>query len=127
MKFGFPQIVFASLVIAIGGFLLLKNPTPVQPAPEEHQLEERQLNVQQQQGFALTTSYCADCHAVGRTGESLHPPAPKFRELHERYDVTFLEEALVEGLVAHPDMPEFEFDILQAQAIIAYLETLQTQ
>lgn len=122
MKFGFPQIVFASLVIAIGGFLLLQKTDPIKPAPEEHQ-----LNVQQQQGLALATSYCADCHAVGLTGDSLHPPAPKFRELYERYDVTFLEEALVEGLVAHPDMPEFEFDVPQAQAIIEYLQTLQAQ
>ncbi len=76
-------------------------------------------------GLGLVTTYCADCHAVGEVGESPHTPAPPFRELHLRYDVGFLAEALVEGMVAHPDMPEFEFDPEQAEAIIAYLESLE--
>lgn len=122
MKIGFPHLVIASMIVAVGGFLLLENRPPAQPIADQSQLD-----VQQQQGLALVTSYCADCHAVGTTGEGLHATAPKFRELHQRYDVAFLEEALVEGLVAHPDMPEFEFDVPQAQAIIKYLGTLQAE
>lgn len=77
-------------------------------------------------GHALVTMYCADCHATATTGDSPFPPAPRFRELHLRYDVEFLAEALVEGIVtAHPDMPEFEFDPDQASAIIAYLKSLE--
>jgi cytochrome c len=76
-------------------------------------------------GREMVTTYCADCHAVERTGESPHPSAPPFRELHLRYDVQWLSEALVEGLVSgHPDMPEFEFDPAQAEAIVAWLESL---
>lgn len=79
-------------------------------------------------GQALVTMYCADCHAVGATGDSPFPPAPRFRELHLRYDVEFLSEALVEGIVtAHPDMPQFEFDPQQAAAIVAYLKSLEPQ
>lgn len=77
-------------------------------------------------GRALVTMYCADCHAVGATDTGRLAIAPPFRELHLRYDVELLSEALVEGLVtAHPDMPEFEFDPPQAAAIIAYLKTLE--
>jgi len=77
-------------------------------------------------GLELVSTYCADCHAIAATGESPFPPAPRFRDLHLRYDVEFLSEALVEGIVtAHPDMPEFEFDPDQAAAIVAYLKSLE--
>ena len=62
----------------------------------------------------------------GPAGASPHAEAPPFRTLHERYDVGDLEEALVEGLVSgHPDMPEFEFEPEQAEAIVAYLRSLE--
>ena len=78
------------------------------------------------EGLEIIATYCADCHAIGATGDSPFPPAPPFRELHLRYDVEFLGEALVEGIVTgHPDMPEFEFDPDQAAAIIAYLKSLE--
>jgi len=78
------------------------------------------------QGSALVAMYCADCHAIGLAGASPLAGAPPFRDLHLRYDVEFLSEALVEGMVtAHPEMPEFEFDPDQAAAIVAYLKTLE--
>ncbi|MEO6013676.1 MAG: cytochrome c [Devosia sp.] len=77
-------------------------------------------------GHALVTTYCTDCHATERTGDSPFPTAPRFRELYLRYDVDFLLEALVEGIVtAHPEMPQFEFDPDQANAIVAYLKSLE--
>jgi cytochrome c len=76
-------------------------------------------------GRELVTTYCADCHAIEKTGESTHPEAPPFRDLHLRYELEWLSEALVEGLVSgHADMPEFEFDPEQAEAIVIYLESL---
>lgn len=76
-------------------------------------------------GRTLVDTYCAACHAIERTGASPHLDAPPFRTLHERYDVRLLSEALVEGLVTgHPDMPEFAFDPIEAEAIVAYLEWL---
>lgn len=78
-------------------------------------------------GRALVTMYCADCHATASTGESPLVIAPRFRDLHLRYDVEFLSEALVEGIVtAHPEMPQFEFDPDQAAAIVAYLKSLES-
>jgi cytochrome c len=79
-------------------------------------------------GGELARIYCADCHATGVTGESTYAPAPHFRDLNARYDVELLSEALVEGIVtAHPEMPEFEFDPDQAEAIIAYIKSLSPE
>ena len=76
-------------------------------------------------GRTLVSTYCAACHAIERVGASPHVDAPPFRELHLRYDIEALSEALVEGIVTgHPDMPEFAFDPQEAEAIIAYLEWL---
>jgi mono/diheme cytochrome c family protein len=77
-------------------------------------------------GRLLVETYCADCHAVGPAGDSPLPQAPRFRDLHQRYDVELLEEGLVEGLVTdHEVMPEFEFDPDQAQSIVLYLQSLE--
>ncbi len=112
------RLFFPTRFAASFWFFALSALVPAAPAlAQADNLEAR--------GLDLVLTYCADCHAVGPHGQSLHELAPPFRQLHERFDVKFLEEALVEGLVAHPDMPEFEFDVPQAQAIIAYLEFLQ--
>jgi mono/diheme cytochrome c family protein len=77
-------------------------------------------------GRLLVETYCADCHAVGHTGESPLPQAPRFRDLHQRYPVELLEEGLVEGLITdHEVMPEFEFDPDQAHSIVLYLQSLE--
>jgi len=79
-----------------------------------------------ERGRALARSECARCHAVGRTGASPLRQAPPFRTLHKRYPVDDLAEALTEGIrTGHPSMPEFRFDPDQAEALIAYLKTLE--
>ena len=109
----FPTRVLAPLA---GLFALPLGAAPASPRPEE---------IARQAG-ALVERYCAGCHAIGPEGASPHEAAPPFRDLHERYDVGDLEEALVEGLVSgHPDMPEFEFEPAQAAAIVAYLRSLE--
>lgn len=78
-------------------------------------------------GRQMAETYCQDCHAIGKTGDSPYPPAPPFRELHNRYDVGLLSEALAGGIVSsHPVMPEFELDPDQAAAIAEYLKSLET-
>jgi mono/diheme cytochrome c family protein len=77
-------------------------------------------------GHQLAATYCASCHSIKRTGESPLPQAPHFRDLHLRYDVEGLSEALVEGIAtAHPEMPEFEFGPYEAAAIVSYLKSLE--
>ena len=61
-----------------------------------------------QVGQRLAQANCASCHAIGRIGESPLRIAPPFRELHKRYPVENLAEALAEGIVTgHPTMPQF--------------------
>ena len=77
-------------------------------------------------GQRFVEKNCARCHAIGRTGQSTHPEAPPFRTLSQRYPISALDEALVEGLsTGHPDMPEFIFSPAEADAIIGYLESIQ--
>ncbi|AWN42793.1 c-type cytochrome [Methylobacterium durans] len=81
---------------------------------------------QVQQGETLARTNCARCHAVGRIGASPLREAPPFRELHKRYPVDDLGEALTEGIrTGHPSMPEFRFEPDQAEALIAYLKSLE--
>lgn len=81
---------------------------------------------QVKQGETLARTNCARCHAVGRAGASSLRVAPPFRELHTRYPVEDLGEALAEGIrTGHPSMPEFRFDPDQAEALIAYLKSLE--
>jgi cytochrome c len=77
-------------------------------------------------GEELLQKDCGQCHAVGRTGESPDKEAPPFRILGQRYPIESLEEALGEGMMSgHPDMPEFQFDVDDVGAIIAYLKSIQ--
>lgn len=87
-------------------------------------LAQQRGNVQV--GQRLVQTNCASCHAIGRVGESRLRIAPPFRDLHKRYPVENLTEALAEGIVtAHPTMPEFRFDPDQIEHIMAYLKTLE--
>ncbi len=79
-------------------------------------------------GHLLVQRYCANCHAVTRSGASPHPAAPPFRDLHDRYPVDSLAEALAEGiLVGHPAMPEMRFPPDDVSAILAYIVSVQRQ
>ncbi len=76
-------------------------------------------------GQQIVATYCESCHNITDEGDSPHAEAPPLRILHERYPLDWLSEGLVEGLVSgHDDMPEFEFDPIQAEAIVSYLKSL---
>jgi mono/diheme cytochrome c family protein len=72
---------------------------------------------------------CATCHAIGRAGASAYDPAPPFRDLHKRYPVEMLEEALAEGIVVghtgRRQMPEFRLMPDEIEDLIAYLKSLE--
>jgi mono/diheme cytochrome c family protein len=77
-------------------------------------------------GKALLTRMCAQCHAVGKTGDSPHIGAPRFRVLGNRYDIGELTDRMTERLVStHPDMPDFQFSTEDARAVRAYLYSIQ--
>ena len=76
-------------------------------------------------GRDIAEAQCAACHAVGVYGDSPNPSAPVFRTLLTRYSAGVLEEELIAGIqVAHP-MPEFQFNPQGADALIAYLQSIQ--
>jgi mono/diheme cytochrome c family protein len=77
-------------------------------------------------GRLLVQRYCATCHAIDRQGRSPNAAAPPFRDLHARYRVDDLAEALAEGiLVGHPAMPEMRFPPDDVKAILAYIKSIQ--
>lgn len=87
------------------------------PAPTARELA--------QDGREIAQSQCASCHAIGRTGQSPYPAAPRFDRLLERYHADVLEQELIEGVrVAHP-MPDFQFNPQGVDALIAYLRSIQ--
>jgi cytochrome c len=77
-------------------------------------------------GKIIAQERCANCHAIGPEGESPREEAPPFRQLHYRYPVEHLAEALAEGIdVGHEAMPEFVLEPREIDALIAYLKTLE--
>jgi mono/diheme cytochrome c family protein len=79
-----------------------------------------------EQGRRLALLYCARCHAIDRVSPSPLRIAPPFRNLHERYPVEALEEALAEGIMTgHPSMPQFQFEPDQIGDFILFLKSLE--
>jgi mono/diheme cytochrome c family protein len=79
-------------------------------------------------GEVLVRESCSRCHAIGKEGDSPHPPAPPFRTLSSKYPVENLAESLGEGIVSgHPDMPIFVFGPHDVEAIIEYLKSIQSK
>ena len=87
---------------------------------------QAQMDPRQQRGLAFATANCARCHSIDKVTASPLKLAPPFRDLHNRYPVESLEEALGEGIVTgHPNMPEFRLDPGQVGDLISYLKWLE--
>jgi mono/diheme cytochrome c family protein len=80
----------------------------------------------QQRGGVIARGMCSACHAVGRTGDSPHTGAPLFRHLDKLTDLNKLAQRLREGLLTgHEEMPMFRFNREDADAMVAYMRTIQ--
>lgn len=77
-------------------------------------------------GRALVEANCSSCHAVNVRGNSPAANAPAFRTIAQTYPVAHLEEALAEGMTIGGDHALEAFAPNDVNAIIAYLETIQT-
>ena len=85
-----------------------------------------QMSPSEQRGQTFVRANCSTCHATDKVSASPLKIAPPFRDLHLRYPVENLQEALVEGIrTGHVNMPEFQLDAGQASDVIAYLKTLE--
>jgi mono/diheme cytochrome c family protein len=79
-----------------------------------------------ERGEVLARGMCAGCHAVGRTGDSALPAAPRFRFLGNQLDLSKLAQRIREGLLTgHEEMPMFRFDRDDANAMAAYIRSIQ--
>jgi mono/diheme cytochrome c family protein len=84
------------------------------------------LDPSAQRGLNFVRTNCARCHAIDKVSASPLAVAPPFRDLHKRYPVESLEEALGEGIVTgHPTMPEFRLDPGQITDLIGFFKTLE--
>ena len=108
----------ARMRLTLSALLILTAACSAQPEAEDPQIAK---------GKAIAEANCASCHAIDAVSQSQHTDAPAFRTLSERYPVDNLQEALAEGIVVgHEDMPEFSFDPDDVDALIAFMESLQT-
>lgn len=77
-------------------------------------------------GRAIAERECAGCHALDQSATSPRAGAPPMREMLARYQSDALANDLITGIrVGHQDMPEFDFDVRTADALIAYLQSLR--
>jgi cytochrome c len=85
------------------------------------------LTAPQQRGEVIARGMCSGCHAVGKIGVSPRPDAPRFRTLNRQTNLDKLAQRLREGLMTgHEGMPTIRFDRDDADAMVAYLRTLQS-
>jgi cytochrome c len=80
----------------------------------------------QERGGVIAGGLCSRCHAIGKTGDSPHPAAPRFRMLDRQMDLSKLAQRIREGLLTgHEDMPMFRFGRNDADAMVAYIRSIQ--
>lgn len=78
-------------------------------------------------GEAIAEAACAGCHALGAADESPHPDAPPLRLLSQTVDLDTLEARFADRSVSdHPDMPDWQFEKIDAAGLIAYLKSVQS-
>jgi cytochrome c len=76
-------------------------------------------------GRVFAADRCGLCHATGPKGASPLRKAPAFRDLHRRYDVDGLAEALAEGIqVGDARMPEHVLKPGEIDDLLAYIKSL---
>lgn len=78
-------------------------------------------------GAKMAEQYCADCHPVHATG-TRSSEAPALDTLLSRRDSDQLTDDLIAGLKAdHGNMPTFDFNVIAALSLVAYLEDLDSE
>ena len=78
-------------------------------------------------GRQIVEQECAPCHAIGAQTRSPNPDAPPMNALLARYHPDRLADDLIAGIrVGHDDMPLFDFNVIAADSLIAYLESISS-
>jgi mono/diheme cytochrome c family protein len=77
-------------------------------------------------GREIAVRECSACHALDADSTSPRPAAPPLKAVLWRYDEDALATHLIEGIrVGHADMPLFDFNVIGADALIAYLRSIR--
>jgi cytochrome c len=77
-------------------------------------------------GRRIAVRECSSCHAIDDQRVSPRPEAPPMLAVLWGYDPDMLAEDLIEGIrVGHDDMPHFDFDVRAADALVAYLKSIE--
>jgi mono/diheme cytochrome c family protein len=90
--------------------------------------DQAESQAQVADGRAIAQRECATCHALDRSAVSPRADAPPMRDLLARYDKDVLANDLIEGIkLGHQDMPQFDFNVIAADALVAYLRSIQPE
>jgi cytochrome c len=77
-----------------------------------------------EKGRTIAARKCAPCHAIGHDDEQPHAIVTPFRDLHRRYPIEMLTDALKTGIISgHDEMPMFELSREDMRALLAYIDS----
>ena len=80
------------------------------------------------EGRAIVEDNCTACHAIGAEGDSPRQDAPPLRTVFAEFDPEAIGDDFREGIhVGAVDMPDFDFGPLGTEALIVYLQSIQTE
>jgi mono/diheme cytochrome c family protein len=77
------------------------------------------------EGRRIAQSKCAACHSIDQSSVSPDAGAPPFRDFVFLNDPDWVAYRLIDGMrLGHDNMPLFDFDVGSADALMAYIGTL---
>ena len=77
------------------------------------------------EGRRIAQSKCASCHSIDQSSVSPNPGAPAFRDFVFLNEPDWVAYRLIDGMrLGHDSMPLFDFDVRSADALMAYISTL---
>ena len=80
------------------------------------------------EGRRIAQSRCASCHSIDQSSVSPNPGAPPFREFAFLNDSNWVAYRLIDGMrLGHDNMPLFDFDVRSADALMAYIGSINDQ
>jgi mono/diheme cytochrome c family protein len=122
-KFGPPVFGLTRVALALLGLALFSGCAAQAPSSPPGQTAEEATMIAA--GRDLVVARCASCHAIDGSMKSPLADAPPLRTVLEQYDSDNLADHLIEGIrVGHDDMPVFDLSVIAADALIAYLKSI---
>jgi mono/diheme cytochrome c family protein len=96
--------------------------------PPAIEIQQPQLDRGQiAEGRGIAVRECSACHAIDGGSTSPRREAPPLKTVLWRYDEEALATHLIEAIrVGHSGMPLFDFNVIGADALIAYLRSIRT-